>query len=438
MKSLLKLLFFHRGMEPGQGSSPTLEPVAVGFRCSHCNQPLPLRRTGILACPACGGENYVELPAAVAARPRPDRLPVVVLLGVLGVIVVSMAGAVLVAVWAFQHRRHAALIDDDPAGARARSPTRCERGHVAPIDDDQAEAPRDPPDPRRPSPAPRAAELVSWGGNNNWAAPCLDDVDADGAPDLVGVGDTGGRQKLMAVSAVSGRILWQSGEFGKLVDLWCDGRGGGVLLNSDDFSVIGIDVKSGRRLWSTRLRDEPNAVAFGDRCLRALAIDKSVTSLALATGTPSACPSASAPRPRSKTAREPLTAKGLTFAFSHVTPGSPRIIVKASRGAHVAWSRTLAIASDSHSTPPHVLQAPALLVAGEKPGTREKVVVMLDVETGAVLAARDIHQTERRFHSGTFFMELAATERHVFLESYGQLYALRMPALDVAWETGGD
>jgi hypothetical protein len=366
--------------------------------------------TGIMACPACGGDNYVELPGNAVPRPRPDRAPLVVLLGVLAMVAVMMAGAVVAVVLVFRQARHKADIDDV----------------------DPAPYPPTLPGPRHP-PTPSAPEIVSWVGSGGSMPPCLADADGDGAPDVVGFGVAGGGQALMAVSARSGHVLWQNADLPTSTALWCDGHGGAVLLNGADFTASGIDVKSGHRVWSTKLRDKPEAVAFGERCLSALASDKSVTTLALATGAPAPCPSAPAPKPRWETQREPVTAKGLTFAFSTVRPGSPRIIVKASKGGREAWSQTLAIASDSPWTPPHALRASALLVAGQKPGTQDMGVVMLDVATGAVLAAHDIHQKEA--HPGVF-VRLATSERHAFLETFGKLYALRMPELDVAWEAG--
>jgi len=61
-------------------------------------------------------------------------------------------------------------------------------------------------------------------------------------------------------------------------------------------------------------------------------------------------------------------------------------------------------------------------------------VVLLDPATGKVLASREIVQKEN--HGGTFFMRVVTTDRHAFVQTFGKLYALRLPELEVLWEAG--
>jgi hypothetical protein len=381
------------------------ERVAIGFRCSHCQRPLPLRKRGIVACPACGGENYVELPPGAAAE-EGSRTALSLVLGLVGVMAL---GAVAVGVFLFpRFQRSAPSWPDHPPSY-------------------PPEPPRRPP-PLRAEPGPRTArDISSWSGGSE--GPCVASI--DGATIVVGAAASEG---LTAIRARSGEIAWQNaGITHESGDLRCDGGEGMILASRKDFRLRAVDPRTGAERWSTRLSDAPDTLAFGDGCVVATAIDKSQTALSLATGAPASCAGARPVRKAWDEAQAPVVAGGVQISFSTVAQGSPRIVVTATRGGAPAWTQTLSIAAERHRPAPHALSKAGLLLAGSVPGEQAMGMVLIDPATGRTIASREIRQKESH---GEFFVHLAATDREVFFQTFGKLYAFTLPDLLPLWEAG--
>jgi hypothetical protein len=309
-----------------------------------------------------------------------------------------------------------------------------------------------PPDPH----GPLSRGFLPWSASRtNVAISLADDgrcVADLGHPDDVHVVVyayfyDGGNWMLAAVSSKSGTVLWKNPAFttdyGAIV---CDGHGGVVITNKDNFAVHGIDPATGAERWKVKLRDAPRSVEFGDGCLVVNAIDDSRTSLALVRGTAGPCPSARhlpaeviakldpSSRPASSawvTERGSLQIGGLTLTFSIPEKGSPRIIVTASRGATKVWEQTLPVASEKYVR--RVVTSAGLVVVGYLPGTMSMGLVLLDPATGKILVSREIGKKD---NDKNRFVTLVATKKQVLLQYWRKVYGLGLPELNVLWEAG--
>jgi outer membrane protein assembly factor BamB len=271
-----------------------------------------------------------------------------------------------------------------------------------------------------------------WDGGHVGA--CIADVDADGVPDVVGFLNN---NMMVAIGAVSGKIIWQTqttdapGAGGGLL---CNGGGGIVGIGARGFTIRGIDPRTGVVRWTARLPDRLRSLSVSDRCLAATAIDDSITKLGLETGNPAPCLSPTATweyGPDIKPAV--LSAAGIQISFSKVAKGSPRIVVRGSKDTTILWEQTLWI-SAGHYVPPYTLSASGLLVAGTTTDLEGLGVVLLNPATGKVLVSLKIAQPRPVY--AVQDIKLLATAWHVFLQTSGKLYALRLPELDMLWETG--
>jgi hypothetical protein len=384
------------------------ERVALGYRCSHCQRPLPLRRTGIVACGACGGENYVELPPGALPNDG-SRAFAVILMGVVGLLTLTLIAGGAAAFFVLRRPAPSAPEPLDPApaippmpGGRKLPPSRSTRN---------------------------ASDIVSWVGGGAGTGPLV--VDVGGSTVVVGFAASNG---LTAIRSASGEIVWENAaltsEHGALHS---DGRGGLVLTNRKDFKVRGVDPLTGVERWAVRLPDAPESVAFGEGCLVATAIDRSRTDLSLAAGTPAPCPGTRPVKKPWEEAQAPLEVGGLQITFHTLAVGSPRIVVTATRGGAKAWEDTLSIAFEPIGPARHALSKAGLVVAGSVPGAQAMGVVLIEPSTGKVIVSREIEQKQSH---GTFFVHLAASDDTVFLETFGKLYALGLPELDPRWVAG--
>jgi hypothetical protein len=401
------------------------ERVALGYKCFHCGTPLPLRRTGLVRCPQCEGENVVELPGP-AAPPAPPSTGAATTIAL-----VVLSGLTLLFAGLFF------------SGISAR----------------QLLGRRGPPEPPFPAPGDvtrgvppkksgaltgllgggaQASSIVSWVGSPGGSGPQLVDADGDGAPDLVGFGVISGATQLMAVQAATGKILWKS----EVVSdpsrkIFSDGAGALVLGGDKDFSLVAIDPRSGAERWSQRLSDKPEAVSFAPGCLQVRVADGARVSLALDTG--GSAPCAGAPRPLTPWEKKslPLQAGAVELSFSSTSPGTPRVIVRATKGAQKLWEQTLPISTESSvrspGDVPHALTPTGLLVAGKPPGEEALSVLLLDLETGVTRSSHALLQKEMH---GAFFVHLAVAGQAVILETFGKAYGLALPALEPRWEAG--
>lgn len=395
----------------------TLRTAEV-FKCAQCSATLPIEAsTEVAICPYCGTHNRV----APVAAPVPAPAPLVrtssqpfspapdyrdesaaktggssgLVVGVIAFVLLLAGGIVL--------------------ATRGRSES------SSPASTSVA--------PTQATQDPRTAQGLWWNQN----ALCLGDVNGDGVRDVVGI-TSGAQLTVVAVDGVSGKYLWTTPMADASVvlcagDVW-------PVIGREKFLVSGLDPKTGKQTWETKLSDEASTkFSAGPGCLKLVTRDNAVHLLSAGTGKPvDACATTSAMDSESESTKSGAWAQGVTIEGTVIritqTSGTARFQLDATKGGKSAWSKKLEV-----SPYPYQVAVPTsdgLVVLGSVPGDSNTLVwTYVRASDGEV-----VYRKEKPTDSQVDIQEAALDGDRVFFHVEERLMAVERKTGNELWWVG--
>ena len=241
----------------------------------------------------------------------------------------------------------------------------------------------------------------------------------------------------MARDGRNGNILWQTPLPTDDLEYSLPCTPQVVLVPQKDFSVWGIDSKTGHTLWKVKLSDKFKKVIAGDNCIGIKTIDEKILSVNAKTGQPQTC-QFPPPPPRQRDDmfgdEKTLTVAGLEIHLKSKNPGTPFLIVTAIRGGQPVWQQTLTSVADTFNRP-FIATGTQVLLIGKDFSTHGMMLFGIDAPTGRTLYSHLIGMAPGR-PSFVDAMKVQGAYAYVLAE-YG-LYVFDVKTGKRIWHVGRD
>lgn len=387
-------------------------PMSPTSLCPRCRAPLPHNSFTVMRCSHCGLE--LNLAPALPEKAAPVGQGGIKgwHIALLAFFVLQAAGSAIFLFFGYRSKTttpHPSLLGNKPTEMLAEAPL-------------------------------NLSDHGTWiGGPSSELAPLLVEQGAESW--IIGIGsDARGSAALLAVDAQSGSVRWRNASITEVhAQAFSDRKQWLLLGRESDFMLRAVDVSAGALRWERKLSDHLSNISFGDGCVVAISTNEARQPLDLTTGQPlGACPSA--PPASTRTPMDFSASKAfgdISLALSLTSPGTPRLIVRASRAKQQLWEQTLPLTTDKplawYASSSIARTAHGFVLLGQTPGSTALSVMLLDVQTGKVTATLELPQ--KSSYGGGAFLRIAANDQIVAVQSFGNVQSLALPSLRLLWKT---